>query len=195
MDRRNVTLQLAVTALLGTVLLSSCAVTPTTFTQVPASETDVANKPTITPARSPDLPAATMPEATMSASVTASPERKPIPTPVLFTAPTIMPSSSSPPADSAVAPVDQRKPAPSMALVPATAKPAVERARADMAQRLGVAADTIEVVGVQQLFTSSGASDSPGQASGWRIRLAAGNAAYIYQVDAHNKLRLIDPRS
>jgi hypothetical protein len=77
-------------------------------------------------------------------------------------------------------------------MIPAAAQLALDRARAHLAQQLGVAADTIEVLGVQKQYKSTGASESPGQANGWRIRLAAGNSVYTYWVDPQGKLHAID---
>lgn len=88
----------------------------------------------------------------------------------------------------------ERQPTTSIAGIPAAALPAVDRARADLAQQLGVDTGTIEVIGVRQQYRPTGASDSPGQVNGWQIQLAVGGTRYSYRVDAQGKLSRAAPR-
>ena len=114
----------------------------------------------------------------------ATPEETSMPKPVPTTAST--PTARQSPANPNP-PAQPRQPTTSIVGIPAAALPAVERARADLAQQLGIATETIEVLGVQQRYRPSAPSDSPGQADGWQIQLAAGGTRYSYRVDAQGK--------
>jgi hypothetical protein len=89
----------------------------------------------------------------------------------------------------AIAPAVEREPAAISGEVPKAARNAVARARADLARRLGVEENTIEIVTVEPRLKQSGASDIPAQTNGWTIGLASGSTRYRYQVDAQGKLR------
>src|SRR4029079_2577667 len=99
--------------------------------------------------------------------------------------------ASTPSAD--VAALDER----SSTRVPsdaAAARAATDRARADLAQELGVAQSTIEVLGVQPRYGASTTSDNAGPPNGWNIRLGVGENVYLYQVDGRGALKQVPVR-
>jgi CO/xanthine dehydrogenase Mo-binding subunit len=99
------------------------------------------------------------------------------------------PSATEPRAIAAnIAPAVDSEKAPAASSSPA-AQRAAELARADLARRLGVDTTEIELLGVQQRWKPTGASDTAGQANGWSIDLAVGAKRYRYQVEAHGQLR------
>lgn len=74
---------------------------------------------------------------------------------------------------------------------------AVSKARADLAQRLGVAEGEVREESVEEADFPDGALGAPVKGemssmmitSGWRIRLGAGGGSYEYRAD-RNQLRL-----
>ncbi|MBC8078009.1 MAG: hypothetical protein H7Y32_18165 [Chloroflexales bacterium] len=74
------------------------------------------------------------------------------------------------------------------AIIPAAVQHAVAQATADLAQRLGVGADQIEMLGVTRLYKPSGVTDGPGGPIGWSIRLGVGSDVYKYTVDVRGTL-------
>jgi len=190
MNRRTVDVSFAGTLIL-VALLSGCG----------ASSTDVPPGPAADPAATPpSANVATAPTAgradqttgsATAAQAKPSDEGTPMPKPVPTTL-AAQPTPQSP--GSADAPSRERQPTASIVGIPAAAQPAVDLARADLAQQLGVAVEMTEVVGVRQQYLSTGTSDSPGRADGWRIQLATGNTRYGYHVDAQGKLSRIAPR-
>ena len=74
---------------------------------------------------------------------------------------------------------------------------AIKRAKADLAQRVGVAVGEIKEESVQEADFPDGALGAPVRdemssmmiSSGWRIRLGAGGKSYEYRAD-RNQVRL-----
>jgi len=124
-------------------------------------------------------------------STTPAAPRTPIDTqePVAVTPTQPKPAATQPQATPAsIAPAVGSEKTPAANSSPA-AQRAAELARADLAQRLGVDTTAIELLGVEQRWKPTGASDSAGQANGWSIDLAVGAKRYRYQVDAQGQLR------
>ena len=190
MARRIVDVRLAGT-LVVVALLSGCSSSPANVSPAPAAD-PAATPPSARAAAAPTagragqtLGAATAAQATPGDEGTPMP--KPVPTDAATQpAPRLLASADAPNQNS--------QPTASAAGIPAAAQPAVDRARADLAQQLGVAVEMIEILGVRQQYRSTGTSDSPGRADGWQIQLATGNIRYSYHVDAHGKLSRVAPR-
>ena len=170
------------------VLLCGCGSSPSGAASTPAPQL-VATPPAMAPTTS--APTATRTDQNLSPTPTAVAQAAPGAegNPMSKLDPTADAPQPAPRAPSGPNPRDrERQPSATIAGIPADARPAVDRARADLAQRAGISVEAVEVLAVRRQYRASGTSDSPGRTDGWQILLAAGDARYGYRVDAQGKL-------
>ncbi|NOK59797.1 MAG: hypothetical protein GFH27_549285n322 [Chloroflexi bacterium AL-W] len=79
--------------------------------------------------------------------------------------------------------------------LPSAANLAVERAMDDLAEQEDVPRASIEVLSVQPQFKPTDTSDSPGETSGWVIRLAVGDAVFRYRSDTAGNVHQLSSRN
>ena len=63
------------------------------------------------------------------------------------------------------------------------AKAATEKAIADLAKRLEIARERVEVLGVQRLSDANDLASKQTRSAGWSIRLSVGETVYRYTVN------------
>lgn len=86
-----------------------------------------------------------------------------------------------------VAPADGNEPTSVDLRLPEAGQQAVARARADLAQRLGVSPENIELLSAQHRVTAKASVDG----AGWHISLISGEQRYSYQVNAAGRLSFV----